>query len=376
MKKISLMPIICISSIIAMLGGLCAHGESRSLSRVGNAVDSDGSVFTLDVVSRIDLKSGAFSEAGIGFAVEFDVDDSGSIFFIAYKSAGYYVYRVSEKGRLLNSFGRMGQGPGELDLPISPAVLNDGNIAITDRNRKIVIYSDSGSMVSEERFDLSFTDAVRLRTGGYLMQRSSYDRSRPDYIKRELVLLDDNKCEVKILDSLNEVKEDALRDGRLVPYFVWEATADRIYTMSEDRGYEILVYDHKGNLLNKIIGKPRRVKATEDIKRSVLGPAYGKSSKPNYFPNPLPPVNHFFADDEGHVFAMTYERDPQSGFYLYDIFNNEGAYLGSQGIQTIWAGLYFANKGIVAKKGKLYCWREDRDGDWEFIIQRINWLRK
>ena len=356
--------------------GLYADGINKSISTVDNKYVLDGPVLTLEIISKFSLNRSEFSKAGMGFGIEFEVDDSGNIFFIAYRSDKYYVYKVSEKGKLLHSFGRIGQGPGELELPISPVILSNGSIAITDRNKKIVIYNSSGLMVDEITFGLRFTDAVLLKTAGYLIQRSSYDERRPEYIKRELVLLNDSKQVFKILDSLNELKEDVFGNKRLVPYFVWEATAERIYTVSEDRGYEVLVYDHKGNLMNKIIGKPRRIKVTEEIKRSVLGPAYGKSGQDSYFPNPLPPVNHFFTDDEGHVFVMTYEKDRKSGFYLYDIFNRKGAYLGSQGIQTIWAGVYFANMGIVAKKRKLYCWREDQDGDWEFIIQKISWLKE
>lgn len=377
MSNISFMNNKSICSVLMIFFGLFAEGVYQNISCATDKTVLDDPVLKLEVISRFSLKASDFSKAGMGSGVEFGVDASGNIYFVAYRSDEYYVYKVSETGKLIRSFGRMGQGPGELELPISPTLLDNEKIAITDRNKKLVIYNtSSGLMVKEITFDMGFTNAIPLRNGGYLIQRSSYDQIRPDFIRRELVLLGDNKREVKILDSINELREDVLQNRRLVPYFVWEATAERIYSMSEDRGYEVLVYDHKGNLLNKIVGKPRRVKATEEIKRSVLGPAYKKSGPDNYFPNPLPPINHFFVDDEDRVFVMTYEKDPKSGFYLYEIFDREGHCLGSQGIQTIWAGIYFANMGIVAKKNRLYCWREDQDGEWEFVIQRINWLKE
>lgn len=301
----------------------------------------------------------------------FDVDEFGNIYFLAIRSDEHFVYKVSEQGELLHSFGRIGQGPGELELAFGVVVLGNGNIAITDRNKKIAVFDGSGRLLNEIKFQSGFALAIPLKSGGFLLQRSSYGLAK--HITRELVLLDDEKREVKILDTINLIREDTLNNRRLLPYFVWEATADRIFSMSEDRGYEVLVYDHEGHLVNKIKGKPRRIKATEEIKRAVLGPTYGQPGTEKYFPDPLPPVNHFFTDDEGRVFVMTYEKDPKNGFHVYDIYNSEGTYLGSQGIQTIWAQRYFANLWIVARKNKLYGYREDQEGYLEFIIQRIVW---
>ncbi len=148
-----------------------------------------------------------------------------------------------------------------------------------------------------------------------------------------LTLCDSEFAELKILDRY----EYTMDNSRQVPYFMWRVSGDRIIIANEARGYEFWVYDLDGNLVRKIRKEYRPSTVTDEIKDAILGPESRRSGIPQnkYFPNPLPPLNQFFADDEGRIFVMTYEPGPNPGEYVWDIFNPDGVFIGRKALNIL-----------------------------------------
>ncbi|MCJ7680103.1 MAG: hypothetical protein MUP70_05200, partial [Candidatus Aminicenantes bacterium] len=130
-----------------------------------------------------------------------------------------------------------------------------------------------------------------------------------------------------------------------------------------------------GTLVRKIRKKYRPIKVTEEIKDAVLGPNYRKSGIPQdkYFPNPLPPLNQFFADDGGRIFVMTYEPGPNPGEYIWDIFNKDGVFVGRKALNILWASLYLVPRYTFVKNGNLYCHQEKESGFHELVVYKMIW---
>ena len=65
----------------------------------------------------IDFEREDLTEIGIKEIVGFDVDSNNNIYFRLASSSANYIYKFDDKGKFLFSFGRRGQGPGELEFP-------------------------------------------------------------------------------------------------------------------------------------------------------------------------------------------------------------------------------------------------------------------
>ena len=331
------------------------------------------SAFDLETVLTIDMEREDLAAKGMGSAGEFDVDGEGNIYIVAFKNVKDFVYRFNPKGELLNSFGSLGQGPGELEWPFLDAVAASGDIALTDRMQKFIVFDKNGTVLREIRPGFSISYIYPLENGNFILERPKYeDRSAKDSPwPRCLSLYDPSFKEIKELDR----HMSSLDNTRLVPFVMWRVSAGHVYIANEERGYEILDYDLDGNLRRKIRKEYRPAVATEEIKKAILGPGYGQPgiSQERYFPKPMPPLSSFFTDDEGRLFVMTYEAGERPGEYLCDIFNADGVFVGRKSLDTPWAGLYFGPKYVMAKKGLLYYNLEKESGYHELVVRRMTW---
>ena len=77
-----------------------------------------------------------------------------------------------------------------------------------------------------------------------------------------------------------------------------------------------------------------------------------------------------FADDDGHLFAMTYEPGTEPRYFVYDIFNKDGAFIGRKSLDN-----YAEYSGLeaIAKKKSLYYLKEKESGYKELVVYRMNW---
>lgn len=336
-------------------------------------LEGEPSSFELETVLTIDMERKDIVEEGMGSAGEFDIDGEGNIYIVAFKNTKNFVYRFNKKGDLLNSFGRYGQGPGEIEWPFLDRVFYDGRIALTDFMRKYKVFDKEGRLVQEIHPEFRISYVFPFENGNLLVERPRYDErtSRNGLIPYTISLCDSNFKEIKELDR----HKWPPNNERIAPVFMWRVSAGHIYIANEDRGYEILDYDLDGNLQRKIRKSYRPVEATEEIKMARLGPGYKQSgiSHDSYFPNPLPPLSSFFVDDEGRLFVMTYEEGYSSGEYMYDLFNANGVFIGRKSLDMGSAQFFSKINYAKIKKGFLYYYREKESGYKELIVQKVVW---
>ena len=329
------------------------------------------STFSLEKVFSIDTERTDLAEAEMGSAGEWDADDAGNVYIVGFKNERNFIYRFDSSGRLLGSFGRRGQGPGELQWPFLGGVFETGGISLADSGQKFIVYDLNGVLLREVRLKRWALHIDALKNGKFLTYGFRPELSSGGSYVDALTLCDSEFADLKILDRY----ENTMDNSRQVPYFMWRVSGDRIFITNQARGYEIWVYDLDGNLLRKIRKEYRRVKVTEEIKDAILGPDYRKSGIPQnkYFLDPLPPLNQFFADDEGRIFVMTYEPGPSPGEYVWDIFNPDGVFVGRKALNIVWAGLYYGPRYTFVKKGHLYCHQEKESGFNELVVYKMIW---
>lgn len=329
------------------------------------------SAFALEKVFSIDMERSDLAEAGMGSAGEWDADDQGNVYIVGFKNRENFIYRFDRAGRLTGSFGRRGQGPGELQWPFLSGISSLPQIALTDSMAKFIVFDLNGKVLQEMKLRQPALHVDPLRNGTYLAFGPRPGLKAGSAYVDALALCDSKFTDLKILDRL----EHTMDDGRQVPYFMWRVSGDRIFIVNQARGYEIWVYDLEGIPVKKIRKEYRPMRVTDEIKEAILGPDYRKSGIPQdkYFLDPLPPLNQFFADDEGRIFVMTYERGPNPGEYLWDIFNPDGAFVGRKALKIVWASLYRGPRYTFVRNGNLYCHQEKESGFHELVVYKMIW---
>ena len=86
----------------------------------------------------------------------------------------------------------------------------------------------------------------------------------------------------------------------------------------------------------------------------------------------LPPLQTGFADEEDRLFVMTYEGSGAEGHYWHDIFDKDGVFAGRVSIAN--HGTYGKSRGALftlAREGRIYHFRENRDGFKEPVIWKM-----
>ncbi|MDD8027693.1 MAG: hypothetical protein PHI34_14420 [Acidobacteriota bacterium] len=331
------------------------------------------STFDLRPVMAIDTENEALAKAGMGEAGEFGVDGQGNITIVAFKNQKNFIYRFDAQGRLIGSFGRYGQGPGEIEWPFLDRVFDDGRIALTDRMSKYIVFNPNGNAVQEFRPGTSISYLFPLDDDRFVIQKTAHHKRMSQGVAYQMVLCLSRSdfSEIRELDHKPTTTEEG--KARFAGFFFWRVASRHIYIANQDRGYEILDYDLEGNLRRKIRKEYRPVAPTREIKESVLGPNVDQPGITDYFPNPLPPIAALFADDEGRLFVMTYETGDQPGAFLWDIFSSDGVFIGRKSLDIFWMGLHYGSKYATMKNGLFYAYQEKENGFRKFVVQRIIW---
>jgi len=345
------------------------------------SIRGEPSTFTLGEEFSIDTEDEKIAELGLtDIGGYFDADSSGNVYLVNPKGDESVIFKFDRNGNFSHSFSRRGQGPGELQAPGFPslhlAVDYKGNIAVSDfRNRKVSFFEKNGSFIKEVKIGSNIFDVIPLENGNYIALKSVSD-PRSEYINQNpLTLFNSEFKEIKELDKQLVPNPIVGKKLKGIWYILsWIVSRGKIYTGFQERGYEILVYDLDGNLLQKIKKDYKPVPVPKEHKEIFMktfeAPIFDSIRSKIYFPDSMPPFHAFFSDDEGRLFIMTYEKGPNPGEYIHDIFNPEGVFIGRKSLKAFYdeGGLY-----TKMKNGRLYCLNEKDSGFKKLTVYKVNW---
>ena len=317
----------------------------------------------------IDMESKEIEETGLVDIDYFDIDSEGNLYIVnivttepKYK----LVLKFDRKGKFISSFGRKGQGPGEVQFVFYFGIDSQDRIIISDhKNKKVLFFSKDGGLIKETAYGLNFSTMFPLENEKYLFVRTLTDLENKR-LSRSLRICNSKFEGRKELDVY--YYSDPSKGMRVSSdIFEWRIFNRNIYAVNEQRGYEILMYDLDGNLKRKIKREYTPLKYPEDLKKRYIE-RYGTTRK-IYFPDNLPPFQSFFGDDEGRLFVMTYEKGEKPGEYVFDIFNSEGVFVLRKNLIILnnW------DLQAKAKRGCLYCVREKESGYKELVVYKMKW---
>lgn len=340
------------------------------------------STLILEQVLAIDTEDDAIAALGVTDIHGFDVDGDGNILILVPPTGPRNcVHKLSPEGKLLASFGIIGQGPHEMEYPNEILANDTDEIWVLESPRnKIHVFDGEGKPIAEKS-PVKFESIVPLANGRHVVTRLNAEDLTQRYLSLAIELYDPEFRSAKELDRFEKVANRTVHEKVPQPYvngigFVFQAKATRefIYVGNSDRGYEFLVFDLEGRLVRKIRKEYQPVPVAEEYKKAHLKdylafmPEYAKKI---YFPDHWHPFHAFFPDEEGRLFVMTYGPGGRPGEFVYDIFSKDGVNMA----RTSLAAFHGGNGHLLARvRGdRLYAVQEKPTGFKKLAVYRMIW---
>ena len=318
----------------------------------------------------IDTEKESIAETGLTEIYYFDVDSEGNIYFGNNRPQDNYIIKFNGNGNFVKSFGRKGQGPGELQEPLFPVITHQDEVLVMDEGKsKLFFFTREGDYMKSIPQDAATVALFPLENGNYLRVSVIYTYPS-DYLLFSLSSSD--LKEIKELERLTYPLFMRGKEKATTPGFLWSVTKTNIYFGNEERGYEINVFDLEGNLVRKIRKDYRKIRIPDEYikeKTESMDEAWRQRS---YFPEYFPPFQCGFVDDKERLFIITNEKGNLSGEYMCDIFNPEGVFFARASVTGIIdLGIIFLPP--IARKNLLYCVQEKENGYQKLVVYEMIW---
>jgi hypothetical protein len=324
---------------------------------------------TLERLFSIDTESAEIRDAGLPDIFGFDVDSQGRIFVLrTEKGDGDFFFIFNDQGRFLKSFGRKGQGPGELQFPRFLA-LDDSDQALIYDNGSLSRFDKNGNFLSAKALAKP-GQILRGPAGDLLLKSTSMDSEGEKMLYSSTIIrLDSESRERGALDTYKVlIKPDEINP--IEPTFWAAASRERTFVANESRGYEIRVFDREGTLVRIIRKENLPVPVSEAFREKTLkqfGPRFKDRLN---FPKNHAPFQALIADENGRLLVATFEPGDKPGEFLYDIFDEDGVFVARKSLNAIiWEGSLWAR----LKADKFYCLQEKESGFKEIAVYRLKW---
>jgi hypothetical protein len=301
---------------------------------------------TMERIFVLDTEDDATAALGVTDIADFDVDRAGNILVLLPPTGPRdCVCKLSPGGKLLATFGRIGQGPGEMEYPNAILANDNGEIWVLESPKNRIHVYDGQGKPRADRSPVKFETIVPLANGGHLVTRLDATDLTARYLPMAIELYDAEFRLLKELDRSTSYPNRTIYESVPEPYvsgissvFQARASRDRIYVGNSERGYEILVFDLDGRPVRKIRKDYSPVPVTDKYKKAYLKdylefmPDYAKKI---YFPANWHPFHAFFPDEDGRLYVMTYEPGDRPGKYVFDVFDKDGAFVARTALAAV-----------------------------------------
>jgi len=281
------------------------------------------------------------------------VDNDEDIIVLDWKLNLIKVFDKNGKHKM--TFGKHGEGPGEIQQPGRMYLKGDKDIGILDySNSRFSYFSKEGECLKEIGLGkYSTLPRVIPDSRGFLYGDTL---EREERFKRVLIKFNPDLTPVMTITDM----ERPLRRREFTPInkqLVYQVMADDRFIWANNFEYTFHIVDPSGKLIRKIIKDYDPVKITEEEKERITGDLLGDEVlPPGYevvFPQHYPPIYYFRCDEKGKIYVRTYARNEQ-GLIKWDVFNEEGHYILS---------FFHPEEDLifVIKKDRAYSFGEDNE---------------
>jgi hypothetical protein len=287
------------------------------------------------------------------------VDDQGEIFALDQRKPRVDVF--SAAGSHIRSIGRQGQGPGEFQTPFFIALAPSAEIMVGGMD-KLSFFDRTGLFLrSQENTVRPLAFIKYLENGDAVGTRMVMDEQNPRY---EVAICGrDLKPKTPLASS--PMPDPSGKFALFASVIRWDVVRGReIVCASGQEGYRLSIFD-AGGRLTRTVSKEYDPVPVSDLDTDRQMKQHGVQSRDGVtIPRFLPPISWVYADEDGRIFVSTWQRDPESGVALFNIFDPEGRYLCDYRIP---------GEPLVFKDGKLYAIVQDEEGIQYIKRYRMIW---
>lgn len=366
--------ILAAAVLIPLAGGQTTVSTVDGVVVVKNGkrpVPPPGAAAKLVLDPDFTVGGGASPEQEFASITALEVRDDGSVLVLDTKDCAVRAFDAS--GRFLFSFGKKGQGPGELNMPTGLVNTPSGEILVEDTlNRRLAVFSPAGKFLRNQALPQEMgIGGLTMDSHGRIAARSiafadgkigyeikTYDRDfKPG---KTLTRMD--------MGSPQQMKVDLLSG---VAGIVFGLDARGNIYVGSPKGYLIRVFDFDGRLV-RTIGReydPIPVdKKEQERMAKVLGAMPtpgGRDPKDMYvLPDAYPAYANFIVNRDGRLLVRTYEKAKPPAGNFHDVFDAEGRFI---------LHAPFTMEFIAWRDDRLYGLDENEDGYPVLKCFRARW---
>jgi hypothetical protein len=280
-----------------------------------------------------------------------------------------------ENGKHIFSFGKQGQGPGEMMRPTS------AGFQITPQH-EITLYDPPSQRYIFFSLDGKYLRRISTTTLGTVLNPVTLNSKGkfiahtvpPPMYDKELKIFDSDFNTLKVIATLKSTPWNQSEIHVLEPSIIFDVSREDNIIWGNSDKYEISILNPEGESIKKIIKDYNAVDVSEDYKKRTIE-FYESRFPRNYisqmkfiFPDYFPAFGSITIDDTGRLFIETYEEvKNRTGSHYFDVFNPEGIYIAKIPLQTENVNTY------IWKKAKLYTIEEDKEGFPVVKRYQVNW---
>ncbi len=214
-------------------------------------IKGEPSVLFLEEAFTIDTEKDDVAETGLTNIWSVDVDSEDNIYLLNHRANRDAIFKFDNKGNFVTSFGHKGEGPGELRRAMYLRISPKDDIMVADPYQKLVIFNKDGSYKNQILFKELYLEALLLENGNYLVKKTD-QVPESKYMEWPLILLNTELEEIKELDRYKR-PNFTIGEELVYPFHgsVHCISGGQIYVGNTEKGYEIWVYDFRGEFEEK-----------------------------------------------------------------------------------------------------------------------------
>jgi len=288
------------------------------------------------------------------------VREDGAIYVLDTKECRVKAFDAA--GRLLFSFGKKGQGPGEWSLPNGLLITPSKEILVEDAlNRRLSFHALDGTFLRHQSTaeEMGLTGLL-VEPGGRMVGRAMTFAGGK--IGFEINILDKD---LKVLKTLTKIEMAALGQMKMdplssMPGLIVALDAKGDLFLGSAKGYAIRVFDFDGRPIRTIERDfdpipVRKEDQDEILKLLAAMPSTGGFSVKEMivFPDVFPAYSNFIVNPDGRLLVRTYEKGKKPKEYFHDVFDAAGRFV---------AHAPFALDFLAWRGDKIYALEENEDG--------------
>lgn len=296
------------------------------------------------------------------------VDKAGHIYTLDPKDVKIRVFDA--QGELIRTFGRRGQGPGELQGPGSIRIWPNGRIVIFDvLLQRFNIFDKKGNFQRSIKAERLPIGVVKLDSRGNIYQ-AQITRESPQSETIRLVRYD-SSLNQKVIYHTQTRKIERRVLSLYSPGYYFDLSNDDYFFWIFSPQYVVHIVDSQGKIIKKIIRqyKPRPIDRRERTKLMKKWAFRLKGLPPSIkikFPDFYPAASGLLVDDAKRIYIRTWEEEKDGRIY-YDVFDFEGRYFARFSLPP-------EEEVKAVRNDCLYCLIKEGESGWPLVKRyRLNW---